>query len=84
MGFLMRLFRSHREPKVQINSPDDSHLNRKIKEAKWRNSRAVHNFVEAAQEMENDANNARQVISDILARAETQKALPNADNRGQK
>lgn len=80
MGFLLRLFRAHHQPEVQIVKPDDSHLNRKVKEAKWQNARAVNDFIEAAQKQENDANVARQVISDVLARTKLPRAPNHARN----
>ncbi|QIG66910.1 hypothetical protein EVB41_079 [Rhizobium phage RHph_TM3_14A] len=84
MSFLTRLFKSDEIPKPDIVTPDDSHMERRVKEAKWRNARAVHKFVEAAQKQENDANLARQVISDILTRAENKKAELNANDSTEK
>jgi len=85
MSFLSRFFRTNDVPKkTELETPDDSHLNRRVKEAKWRNSQAVHSFIEAAHKQESDANMARQVISDILKRAEDQKAVNDENNSGQK
>lgn len=84
MSFLSRFFKANPMPKTPIVSPDDSHLERRVKAAKWRNSRAVHHFVIAAEKQEQDANNARQMITDVLNRTDMLKAEPNANNSQEK
>lgn len=80
MSFLQRFFRTNKVPKTPIVSPDDSHLQRRVKEAKWLNARAVSELVEAASKQERDANLARQIIHDVLMRAEL-KAQKHAGNK---
>lgn len=82
MSFLQRFFRSKDQvPRTPIVTPDDSHLERRVKEAKWLNAKAVNSLVETAHKQERDANLARQVIHDVLARAESLKALNHAGNK---
>lgn len=78
MSFISRLF-GHRNPKPPVIRPNDDHMTRRVKEAKWKNARAVSSFVEAAEKQERDANLARQVIHDVLQRAEL-KATQHVGN----
>ena len=80
MSFLTRLFQKRTGPKRPIVTPDDSQINRRVKEAKWLNAHAVTSFVEAAKKQERDANLARQVIHDVLARSDP-KAPNHASNK---
>lgn len=79
MSFISRLL-GYRRPKPPVVRPDDNHLIRRVKEAKWQNARAVSSFVAAAEKQERDATLARQVIHDVLERAE-QRATPNASHK---
>lgn len=80
MTFL-NLFRRHRVPKTPIVTPDDSLLNRRVKEAKWLNATATTSFVKAAEKQERDANLARQIIEDVLHRTTDPRPNNHAGNK---
>ena len=75
---LFHIFRKRDEPTKPIAPPDDRALERTMRIVKQKNSAAVEKFVEASKKQERDAEFARQVISDVLMRAEHLKAVENA------
>lgn len=81
MTFLSLFRKKRRVPKMPIAAPDDSLLNRRVKEAKWLNAHAVTSFVEAAEKQERDANFARQVIEDVLHRTTDPRPPNHASNK---
>lgn len=78
MSLFSRLTGRGKRPIPTITTPDDKHIQRRLNAAKRVNDRAVSSFVEAAQKQERDAEFARQVISDLLERADKLKASDHA------
>lgn len=70
MSFLKKVFH-HRPSNPLIVFSEDDDMKRRIKEAKWRHSIAVNEFVEASNRQERDANLARQIVHDVLRRVES-------------
>jgi len=82
MSFFGRFFgkprRSHRPVSLQL---DEGFLTSRITEAKRLNEDVVSSFVETTQKQVSDAKFARQVIRDVLQRADNLKALHHAGNK---
>lgn len=79
MNFLTKLFQPRQPLPEVVIKEDDPIMNRKIKEAKWRNGVAVTNFVEASNKQERDANLARQIVHDVLRRVDNKAVIRSLD-----
>lgn len=78
MNFL-KLFQP-RQPLPEVKSAEATPvMDRELRVAKWRNSVAVTNFVEASNKQERDANLARQIVHDVLRRVDNKSVIRSLD-----
>lgn len=73
MSFLSRIWQKEHHT-VPVVSPNDDHLTAQLEEAKRDNVAAVTSLVKTAKKQESDVEFARQVINDVLVRADKMKA----------
>lgn len=79
MNFLTKLFQP-RQPLPEIKPAEATPvMDRELRVAKWRNSVAVSNFVEASNKQERDANLARQIVHDVLRRVDNKSVIRSLD-----
>lgn len=79
MNFLTKLFQPRQPLPPTVVVEEDPTMQRKLKEAKWRNSIAVTSLVEASIKQERDASLARQIVHDVLRRVDNKSVIRSID-----